>query len=210
MKNAFAFLAAFAIATVGVANCSGCNSSTATNNSNASNRTNSTEKTNSASSNNQGNASANRTTSQSRNNNQTAETSRATSASRSQQANQPTSRSAGRTVRNSAECAVTTCTTVAQLEALCASGTVLCNFWSPECADCKSMESVITEIAKNCPADTRVCEVNCSEAAFTEYCRTNNITNHPCLVVYKNGKAVSTRTGSCTAEQVREFCRKAS
>lgn len=80
--------------------------------------------------------------------------------------------------------------------------TVLVDFWADWCGPCKMLSPVIDEIA-NEREDIKVGKVNVDDQM--ELARSFRVMSIPTLVVFKDGKAVSTEVGVRPKEAILEM-----
>ncbi len=73
------------------------------------------------------------------------------------------------------------------------SGTVLIDFYSPQCAPCRTMNPVIESVARSAGKNVKVCKVNVeSETALAEQF---GIMSIPTIIVMINGKVMNRSVG---------------
>ncbi len=72
-------------------------------------------------------------------------------------------------------------------------GTVLIDFYSPECAPCRTMNPVIESVADKAGGEVKVCKINVKEE--NELAKKFGIMSIPTLVVMKNGEIVNRSIG---------------
>ena len=80
--------------------------------------------------------------------------------------------------------------------------TVLVDFWADWCGPCKMLSPIIDEIA-NEREDIKVGKVNVDDQM--ELARSFRVMSIPTLVVFKDGKAVSTEVGVRPKEAILEM-----
>lgn len=79
---------------------------------------------------------------------------------------------------------------------------VLVDFWAPWCGPCRSMSSVVDELADEVGTDAVVVKVNVDEAAATaaEY----NVSSIPTFAVIQNGQVRERLGGVVSKETLRQ------
>lgn len=82
---------------------------------------------------------------------------------------------------------------------------VLVDFWAPWCGPCRMMTSVIEELASELKKIT-FCKVNVEDNQNISV--NYRITNIPCFILFKNGKAVSSKTGGCSKDDLKDWIKE--
>ena len=72
-------------------------------------------------------------------------------------------------------------------------GTVLIDFFAPECAPCKTMNPVVESVAEKAGSKVKVCKVNVEKE--NELAKRFGIMTIPTLVVMKNGEIINRSIG---------------
>jgi len=87
-------------------------------------------------------------------------------------------------------------------EVLEAAVPVLVDFWAPWCGPCKMLTPVIDELAKEYEGKAKICKLNTDEnmALASQF----QITSIPCVMVFKNGKAVSKIVGFKPKSEIKK------
>ena len=70
---------------------------------------------------------------------------------------------------------------------------VLCDFWAEWCGPCKQISPILTEIAKDYEEKILVAKVNIDENP--EVPSNYGVMSIPTLILFKNGKSVSSQVG---------------
>ena len=84
-----------------------------------------------------------------------------------------------------------------------ASETVLVDFWAPWCGPCKRVGPVLEELAQKLEGRLRVAKMNVDENPTVP--SQLGVRSIPTLVVYKGGKAVDSRVGAMSLEELENF-----
>ena len=82
-------------------------------------------------------------------------------------------------------------------------GDVLVDFWASWCGPCRALAPTVAEIAKEYAGKIKVCKVNVDDAP--DLANAFRIDAIPCLIYFKNGKAVSKRVGCVPKAEIVEM-----
>ncbi len=88
-------------------------------------------------------------------------------------------------------------------DVLQASGPVVVDFWAEWCGPCRAIAPALEEIAGEYAGKLTIAKVNIDEnpQTPTDY----NVRGIPTLVLFKDGKAVSTKVGAAPKSVLREW-----
>ncbi|MFW0776797.1 MAG: thioredoxin TrxA [Rickettsiales bacterium] len=88
-------------------------------------------------------------------------------------------------------------------EVLEAQGTVLVDFWAEWCGPCRQIAPVLDEIAKEREGKLTVAKVNIDKNPGTP--QKYGVRGIPTMILFKDGKAVSTKVGSLPKSKLVEW-----
>ena len=80
---------------------------------------------------------------------------------------------------------------------------VLVDFWAPWCGPCRMIAPTVEILAQEFAGKLKVVKVNVDENNQTS--NSYNIRSIPTLILFKNGKAIATKTGAITKTQLTDF-----
>ena len=90
-----------------------------------------------------------------------------------------------------------------EADVLSASGPVLVDFWAEWCGPCKAIAPALEEIAGEYAGKLTIAKVNIDDNPKTP--NTYNVRGIPTLVMFKDGKPVSTKVGAAPKSALREW-----
>jgi thioredoxin 1 len=88
-------------------------------------------------------------------------------------------------------------------DVLQAEGAVLVDFWAEWCGPCRAIAPSLEEIGAEYAGKLTVAKVNIDENPMTP--NTYNVRGIPTLVMFKNGKPVSTKVGAAPKSALKEW-----
>jgi thioredoxin 1 len=88
-------------------------------------------------------------------------------------------------------------------DVLQAQGTVLVDFWAEWCGPCRAIAPALEEIGAEYAGKLTVAKVNIDENPQTP--NAYNVRGIPTLVLFKDGKAVSTKVGAAPKSVLKEW-----
>jgi thioredoxin 1 len=82
---------------------------------------------------------------------------------------------------------------------------VLVGFWADWCVPCKSLGDTLSQVARECLVNLKVCQINVDEnpGLVAEY----RIKGVPTLVLFKGGEVLATKVGGLDSSKVLTFVR---
>ncbi len=90
-----------------------------------------------------------------------------------------------------------------EAKVLNASGAFLVDFWAEWCGPCKQISPILDEIAKDRAGKITVVKVNIDKNPATP--QKYGVRGIPTLIIFKDGKAVSTKVGSLPKSKLIEW-----
>ena len=90
-----------------------------------------------------------------------------------------------------------------ETEVVNASGPVLVDFWAPWCGPCKMIGPILEKLASVYGDKIKICKMDVD--ANKETSAKLNIRGIPTLIIYKGGKAESTKVGALSETQLKAF-----
>jgi thioredoxin 1 len=90
--------------------------------------------------------------------------------------------------------------TVETFAELVADGSVLVDFWGPNCAPCVALMPRVEELAERFGQDLRLVKVNAPENR--QVCRDLRVFGLPTYVLFRDGNEVDRLTGDPTLEEI--------
>jgi thioredoxin 1 len=88
-------------------------------------------------------------------------------------------------------------------DVLQAEGTVLVDFWAEWCGPCRAIAPALEEIGAEYAGKLTIAKVNIDENPQTP--NAYNVRGIPTLVMFKNGKAVSTKVGAAPKSVLKDW-----
>jgi len=88
-------------------------------------------------------------------------------------------------------------------DVLTSEGPVLVDFWAAWCGPCKMIAPVLDELSKEYGSQIKICKMDVD--ANKETPAKFNIRGIPTLMIFKGGKAESTKVGALSKTQLKEF-----
>ena len=88
-------------------------------------------------------------------------------------------------------------------DVLKANGAVLVDFWAEWCGPCRAIAPSLEEIGAEYAGKLTIAKVNIDENPQTP--NTYNVRGIPTLVMFKNGKPVSTKVGAAPKSALKEW-----
>jgi thioredoxin 1 len=88
-------------------------------------------------------------------------------------------------------------------DVLQAEGAVLVDFWAEWCGPCRAIAPALEEIGAEYAGKLTIAKVNIDENPQTP--NAYNVRGIPTLVMFKNGKAVSTKVGAAPKSVLKEW-----
>ena len=86
-------------------------------------------------------------------------------------------------------------------------GVALVDFFAPWCGPCRMLAPIIEEISAENDTDAKICRINTDEEG--ELSTRFGIMSVPTLILFKNGKPLSTLVGLRTKKEIKSFIKSA-
>ena len=90
-----------------------------------------------------------------------------------------------------------------QADVLNAPGLVLVDFWAEWCGPCRMLSPILEEVSQSLKGKVKVVKMNVDENPSSP--STYGVRSIPTLVLFKNGKAISTKVGLNQKNKLEEW-----
>ena len=80
---------------------------------------------------------------------------------------------------------------------------VLVDFWAPWCGPCRMLSPLIEEAAEEMAGKLKVCKYNCDESG--NVAAELGIRSIPTVIIYRDGKPVSSQIGAVSKDQLTDW-----
>mgnify|MGYP002517809831 CR=1 FL=1 len=80
---------------------------------------------------------------------------------------------------------------------------VLVDFWAPWCGPCRMLAPLVEQASEELAGKLKVCKYNCDESG--NVASELGIRSIPTLIIYRDGKPVSTQVGAVSKDQLIDW-----
>ncbi len=83
---------------------------------------------------------------------------------------------------------------------------VLVDFYANWCGPCRMMTSILEELSSELKkVELKKVNIDTNQDLASNY----RVLSIPCFIIFKNGKAISSRTGACSKDDLKDWINKA-